>query len=196
VTKWQPWLVAVLLCGAGAVLGPVPVAAGATPANAGLGRVVADLGTVTQDGQPGFSFDGADYGYLVRAGDGCDLHLYDVRAGKAVGLAHTHVGCDGSLVRWAAHADTLEWQVDAAAGDVTAYEWDANPGQVSGLALDAHVSAVSGVSADGRYLAFTGRSDTRPAPSVDAPGYAGYVYDRTSGVSLPLSKCDAHVRFM
>lgn len=63
------------------------------------------------------------------------------------------------------------------------------------LAPDAHVSATSGISADGRYLAFTGRSDSHPAPSVDAPGYAEYVYDRVAGVSLPLSKPDVHVQF-
>jgi hypothetical protein len=63
------------------------------------------------------------------------------------------------------------------------------------LARDAHVFATRGVSADGRYLAFTGRSDTHPAPGVDSPRYAGYVYDRGAGVSLPLSKPDVHVEF-
>ena len=124
----------------------------------------------------------------------CDLHLYEVSARKAVDLAPAHVACNGSLVHWAAHADTLQWQVSATVGDVTAYVWDA-PRQVW-LAPDAHVFAVNRISADGRYLAFTGRSDTHPAPSVDAPRYAGYVYDRTTGVSLPLSKPDLHVSFV
>lgn len=196
MTSWWRWTVALLLCGVGVVLGPSPAAMAAPALDAGVGTVVADLGTATQDGKPGFSFDGAYYGYLVPSGDLCELHLWDVPARKAVDLEPAHVACNGSLVHWAHHADSLEWQVSAAVGEVTAYVWDASPGRVSVLAPDAHVFATTGVSADGRYLAFTGRSDSHPAPSVDDPKYAGYVYDRTTGVSLPLSKTDTHVQFV
>ena len=87
------------------------------------------------------------------------------------------------------------WQVPAATCDLTVYVWDADLGTVSLLAPDAYVQAMSGISADGSYLAFLGLSDTHPAPGVDAQGYAGYVFDRTSGVSLLLSKPHVHVHF-
>lgn len=196
MTRWWRWTVALLLCAAGAVLGPVPTAAADPAAETGFGTVLADLGTAPSGTtEPGFSFDGAYYAYLSPSGDRCDLRLRDLRARRQVDLVHAHVVCDSALVRWAAHADSLQWQVNAADGDVIAYVWDADPGQVSVLASDAHVFTTSGLSGDGRFLAFSGRSDSHPAPSVDAPRFAGYVYDRGSDVSLPLSKPDLHVQF-
>ncbi|MGI3786149.1 MAG: hypothetical protein ACRYG2_35840, partial [Janthinobacterium lividum] len=103
---WR-WTIALLLCGLGAVLGPVPTATAAPAADAGFGRVLADLGTAQlYAGQPGFSADGAYYAYLVAAGDRCDLRLYDVAARRPIALVHAHIVC-GSYPRWAAQADTL-----------------------------------------------------------------------------------------
>ena len=195
MTGWFRWTVALVLCTLGAALGLVPSATAAPVADAGFGTVLADLGTAqVYFTQPGFSFDGRYYAYLAPAGDRCDLHLYDVPARRPVTLTHAHVLRD-YYPHWAVQADTLIWQVNAAAGDVTAYVWDADPGRVAVLAPDAHVFDTLGVSADGRYLAFRGRSDTRPAPAVDLPRYAGYIYDRGAGVSLPLSKPGLHVEF-
>lgn len=184
---------ALLLCGAAAGLGPIPTAAAAPVTDAGVGTVVADLGPDSQDGRPGFSHDGAYYSHLVPSGDRCDLHLYDVAARRDVGLVHAHVVCDGYLARWAAQTDTLQWEVDASAGEVTVYAWDAAGGQVSVLASDAHVAGVTGLSADGAYLSFTGRSDLHPPQPVDYPQSAPYVYDRAARTSLPLSKPDERV---
>ena len=203
MTRWWRWTLALVVCGVGVVLGPGPSASAAPVTSVGVGSVIADLGVVSVDphsdpfpeSRPGFSPDGAYFAYLVPAADRCDLRLFDVRARTQVGLSNNRVLCDPGTIRWAADADTLVWQVPATAGDVTAYAWDANPGQVSVLAPDAHVQAFSRISADGRFLAFLGLSDTHPAPAVDAPGFAGYVFDRTSGVSLPLSKPDVHVQF-
>ncbi|GAA3577356.1 hypothetical protein GCM10022197_38280 [Microlunatus spumicola] len=191
---------ALLLCGAGVLLGPAPAATGAPAADdPGLGSVVADLGTVVAYAAPGFSPDGAYHASLVPAGDRCDLRVFDVRARKPVGLTHAHVLCDATGIRWAADTDTLVWLVDAAPGLVIAYAWDADPGQVRVQAADAEVFApASGyprpqVSADGRFLAFIGRSDTHPAPAVDPSRNAWFVWDRSTGVSLPLSAGDVHV---
>ncbi|SEQ97047.1 WD40 repeat domain-containing protein [Microlunatus flavus] len=205
MTRWWRWTLALLLCGTGAlVMGPGPAASAAPQASAGVGTVVADLGTVWAEptpglssaSRPGFSRDGKYFAYLVPASGGCDVRVYDVARRAQVSLSNNHVACDDGLLRWAAATDTLQWQVDATAGDVTAYVWDADPGRVSVLALDAHVFATSGISSDGRYLAFTGRSESHPAPSVDDPRSAGYVYDRTTGISVPLSKPDVHVQFV
>jgi hypothetical protein len=185
-----------------AVLGPLPSASAAPAADAGAGTVVADLGLVKGSLQPGFSSDGAYYAYLVAAGDACDFRVWDVGARRQVTLANTHVVCDERLVSWAARADTLVWQVAAATpGEVTEYTWDAGSGSTSVLAPDANVlySAQEGlqpaVSADGRFLFFVGRSASHPAPPVDEPEWSGYVYDRSTGVSLPLSKPGVHVQF-
>ena len=86
---------ALLLCGAGAGLGPIPTAAAAPVSDAGVGTVVADLGPDSQSGRPGFSHDGAFYSHLVPAGDQCDLHLYDVAARRDLGW---------STRRWSATA--------------------------------------------------------------------------------------------
>jgi hypothetical protein len=201
MTRWRRWTVALLLCGAGVLLGPVPAATAAPAADVGLGSVVADLGTVVQYAAPGFSPDGAYYASLVPAGDRCDLRVFDVAARKPVTLTNAHVVCDASGIRWASDADTLVWQVNAAAGLITAYAWDADPGQVRVQAGDAQVLAPGpgylkpAVSADGRYLAFIGRSATHPAPAVDPSRNAWYVWDRATGLSLPLSEDDVHVEF-
>ena len=197
MVRLRRWTLALLLCSSSVVLGPGAPASAAPATNAGVGTVVADLGAVpsgTPD--PGFSFDGAYYAYLSPARDRCDLHLYDLKARKSVELVHNQVACDPYAVDWAAHADSLQWQVSATSDDVTAYAWDADPGQVSVLAPDAHVFDLAALSADGRFFSFTGRSDTHPAPSVDDPRHAAYVYDRTTGVSLPLSKPDLHVQLV
>ncbi|GAB2568934.1 TolB-like translocation protein [Microlunatus antarcticus] len=196
MTRRRRWTLALLLCGVGAGILPVPAAVAAPAVDAGVGSVVADLGTVPYGTtRPGFSVDGAYYASLVVSGDRCDVHVYDLARKVQVGLTHAHVAC-GSGVRWAADADTLVWSVNAAGGDVTVYAWDADPGQVTVLAPDAHVYTVTGVSGDGRYLSFTGRSDAHPAPAVDAPREAGFVYDRAGGVSLPLSGPDRHVQLL
>lgn len=103
MTRWWRWTVAMPLCGVGAVLGPVQTAAAAPaatdpPVTVGMGHVVANLGTATTDGEPGFSFDGAYYGYLVPAADLCDLHVYHLSERTAVDLQHARIPCDGSLV--------------------------------------------------------------------------------------------------
>ncbi|MGI3786434.1 MAG: hypothetical protein ACRYG2_37300 [Janthinobacterium lividum] len=184
---------ALLLCGAGAGLGPIPTAAAAPVSDAGVGTVVADLGPDSQYGKPGFSYDGAYYSHLVPSGDRCDLHLYDITARRDLGLVHAHVVCDSSLTRWAAQTDTLQWQVDASAGELTVYAWDAASRQVSVLAPDAQVTGVTGLSADGAYLSFTGRSDLHPAPPTDSAQSASFTYDRAARSSLPLSKPDERV---
>ena len=170
--------------------------------SAGPGTVVADLGLVKGSLQPGFSFDGAYYAYLVASGDACDFRVWDIAARRPVTLANMHVVCDERLVSWAAHTDTLVWQVAAAtAGEVTEYAWDAGSGRTSVLAPDAHVLfsdqdyLLPAVSADGRFLFFSGWSASHPAPPVDEPKWTGYVYDRSRGVSLPLSKPGVHVQF-
>lgn len=198
----------------GVVLAPAPAATAAPAADVGAGTVVADLGVVKGSLQPGFSFDGAFYAYLVASGDACEFRVWSVRAHRQVALANTHVVCDNRLVAWAAHADTLVWQVAAATdGEVIEYAWDARggprgapghrvaSGRTSVLAADAHVlysasdAQQPAVSADGRFLFFVGRSASHPAPPVDEPAWTGYVYDRKRGVSLPLSKPGVHVQF-
>ena len=186
---------ALLLCGAGAGLGPIPTAAAAPVTDAGVGTVVADLGPDSQSGRPGFSYDGAYYSHLVPSGDQCDLHLYDIAARRDLGLVHAHVVCDSDLTRWAAQTDPLQWQVDASAGEITVYAWDAASRQVSVLAPDAHVTGVTGLSADGAYLSFTGRSDLHPAPPGDSAQSAPFTYDRAAGSSLPLSTTQKEIRF-
>jgi hypothetical protein len=188
--------VALLLCGAGAGLGPIPTAAAAPATDAGVGTVVADLGPDSQYGKPGFSYDGAYYSHLVPSGNQCDLHLYDVAARRDLGLVHAHVVCDSNQTRWAAQTDTLQWQVGASAGEITVYAWDAASRQVSVLAPDAHVTRITGLSADGAYLSFTGRSDLHPAPPVDRSQSASFTYDRAARSSLPLSKPDLRVSFL
>ncbi|SEQ97073.1 hypothetical protein SAMN05421756_107162 [Microlunatus flavus] len=189
-------VLALLLCGLGTAVAQAPVAVAAPALDPGVGTVVADLGTVPYGtSQPGFSFDGAYYASLVVSGDRCDLHVYDVVRRTAVALTHAHVACS-SGVRWAGHADTLAWQVNAAAGTITPYAWDVATGAVSALAPDAEVFTLTGVSGDGRYVSFTGRSTAHPAPVVDAPREAGYVYDRADGVSLPLSRPGVHVQLL
>ncbi|GAB2568920.1 hypothetical protein GCM10009593_02490 [Microlunatus antarcticus] len=188
------WAAALLLCGAGAVLAPVPDARADTP-SAGLGRVIADLGVVVPaEGKSGFSFDGRYYGYLVRLPDGgCAVHVYDLQARAQVPLTHTLDAC--FLPRWAAHADTLWWQVGIARPDLTAWAWDAASAQVSQLATDAQVQVALNLSADGRYLAFAGSSDSHPSPVAGDYGLNWYVFDRTTGVSLPLSHAGLSVTF-
>ncbi|GAB2568927.1 TolB-like translocation protein [Microlunatus antarcticus] len=201
MTRWWRWTVALVLCGPAVWLGLTPTAAAAPAPEVGVGRVVADLGLAVADGRPGFSPGGGYYAYLAHAGDRCDLRLYDVAGHRPVDLQHARVVCDAALPRWADAADTISWQVNAAAGDITVYAWDAGTGQVTVLAPDAHVFGRSAyeiapaLSADGQLLAFTGRSDSRPAPPVDRARTAGYVYDRRTGVSLPLSRTDVHVDF-
>lgn len=197
MTRWWRALLALTMCGLGAVvLAPVSPAAAAPPASAGLGRVIADLGIATSDSKPGFSHDGAYYAYLKAAAEDCDLHLYDLHARKPVGLVHNHVPCDPFSIHWAGQTDTLFWHVDAGPGEVELYVWDAGPRRVSRVAADADVFDRSAVSADGRFVSFTGRSSTHPAPAVDDPRHAAYVHDRTTGVSLPLSNPDLHVQLI
>jgi hypothetical protein len=184
------------------VLGPAPSASATPTADPGVGTVVADLGPVKGTVQPGFSPDGAYYAYLVAGGDTCDFRVWDLTARRLVTLSSTHAVCDYRPVTWAAGTDTLVWQVAAAGGEVTTYAWDAGSGRTSVLASDAHALhpaedvLLPAVSADGRFLAFTGWSDAHPAPPVDDnPAYSWFVYDRTTGVSLPLSKSGVHVQF-
>ena len=164
----------------------------ADPPSAGLGRVVADLGVVRPaEGSSGFSFDGRYYSYLVPADNGCVVHVYDLQARAQVPLTHTFSNCNGSL--WAAHTDTLWWQVGTGAPDLTVWAWDADSAQVTQLAGDARVQVAFRLSADGRYLAFAGSSDSHPSPvAVD---FDWFVYDRTTGVSLPLSRAGLSVTF-
>lgn len=200
MTRWLRALLALTMLAAGSVLsGPVPTASAAPPPSVGVGRVIADLGTALPSSSPGFSYDGAYYAYRVPAGDACDLRLYDVRARRPVDLTPARVACYGTGVDWAAHAAALTWRVAGGNGDVTLYVWDARTGSVAVVAADARVSvddqtsARSPISADGRFLAFAGRSDTHPAPAVDEPHQAWFVHDRSTGVSLPLSRSDLHV---
>ena len=202
MNRARRWATALLLCGLVVGLSPSLDAAAEPTSEAGVGTVLADLGTAVQYADPGFSPDGAYYAYLAPSGDRCDLRVYVVAARKPVGLTHAHVVCDHTPISWASDAATLVWQVNAAAGMVTEYAWDADSGVVSVLAGDAQVLAPSSgylkpaVSADGRFLAFIGRSDTHPAPGVDPPRNAWYVWDRTTGVSLPLSSAAQHVEFL
>ncbi len=83
MTRWWRCALALLVCCLGAVLGPVPTASAAPAADAGAGTVVADLGLVEGGLQPGFSFDGAYYAYLVPAGDACDFRVWDLAARPA-----------------------------------------------------------------------------------------------------------------
>jgi len=163
MTRWWRALLALTICGLGAVaLGPVPSASATPPPSAGVGRVIADLGLATSDTKPGFSHDGAYYAYLAPAGDRCDLHLYDLQERKPTGLVHNRVVCDPYSIQWAADADALLWHVDAPDDEVTVYAWDAHPGRVSRVAADAHVFDRIAVSADGRFVSFLVR---RPRPA-------------------------------
>ncbi|HEY0237730.1 MAG TPA: hypothetical protein VGC37_03720 [Friedmanniella sp.] len=198
MTRWLRWTlcwtVTLLLCGVGTVLAPAPRAS-ADPPSAGVGRVVADLGVVIPvEGRSGFSFDGRYYSYLVPVDDdGCVVHVYDVQEQAQVPLTHAANSCFQAT--WAAHTDTLWWQVGTSQPDLTAWAWDAGSAQVTQLATDAKVQVARDLSADGRYLAFAGSSDSHPSPAPGDYGLNWYVYDRTTGVSLPLSRADQPVTF-
>lgn len=196
-SRWWRWTVALLLCGVAAVLGPAPSAsaAPAPTATAGVGTVVGDLSAVVPpEGRTSFSFDGRYFSYLVRDGDDhCVVHVYDLQARAQIPLTHALNSCFHA--RWAAHADTLWWQVGTSVPDLTVWAWDADAAQVSELAADATVQVALDLSADGRYLAFAGRSDTHPSPAGSDYGLNWFVHDRTAGVSLPLSQVDRAVTF-